>query len=56
MTKKADVYCFLCKAKLPEPKDGEVQCTCCKVTYSNIEEDHDEQLGKLIHSGSFFEE
>ena len=56
MTEKADVYCFLCKTKLPEPKDGEVQCMCCKVTYTNIEEDYDEQLGKLTHSGSFFEE
>ena len=26
MTEKADVYCFLCKAKLPEPKKGEVKC------------------------------
>jgi len=37
MEKKADVYCFLCKAKLPEPKKGQVQCVCCKVTYTNVE-------------------
>ena len=30
MTEKANVYCFLCKAKLPEQKKGEVKCVCCK--------------------------
>ena len=33
---KADVFCFLCKAKLPTPEKGEVKCLCCKVTYTNI--------------------
>ena len=37
MTEKADVYCFLCKAKLPEQKKGEVKCVCCKVTYTSSE-------------------
>jgi len=37
MTKKADVFCLVCKAKLPESKKGEVQCLCCKVTYTNME-------------------
>ena len=37
MTEKAEVYCFLCKAKLPEQKKGEVKCVCCKVTYTSSE-------------------
>ena len=37
MTEKADVYCFLCKTKLPEQKKGEVKCVCCKVTYTSSE-------------------
>jgi len=37
MTEKANVYCFLCKAKLPEQKKGEVKCVCCKVTYTSSE-------------------
>ncbi len=37
MTSKAEVYCFLCKAKLPEQKKGEVKCVCCKVTYTSSE-------------------
>jgi len=37
MKEKADVYCFLCKAKLPEQKKGEVKCVCCKVTYTSSE-------------------
>ena len=37
MKEKADVYCFLCKAKLPEPKKDKVQCVCCKVTYTSSE-------------------
>jgi len=31
-----DIFCFICKALLPKPKDKEpIQCVVCKVIYSN---------------------
>jgi|9_EtaG_2_1085328.scaffolds.fasta_scaffold01111_8 hypothetical protein len=31
-----DIFCFICKAVLPKPKEKkEVQCIVCKVIYNN---------------------
>jgi hypothetical protein len=49
-------FCFVCKTRLPESENGKVQCPCCKAVHTNSGEDHNEQLGKLIYSGAFFEE
>ena len=43
--KKEEQFCFVCKTRLPESENG-----------TNSGEDHNEQLGKLIYSGAFFEE